>query len=88
MRKPRYTASTITDKALDDLYKNANKGWRRGDGWKERALKAEAALTRLTAWCNALDESTRRLTGEPSAVHPVAANVRHQLADPQENSAP
>lgn len=44
MSQSRYTASTITDEALDALYANANEGWRRGDRWKERALAAEAAI--------------------------------------------
>lgn len=46
MSKPRYTASTITDDALDKLYENASRGWRRGDQWKERALEAEASADR------------------------------------------
>jgi hypothetical protein len=44
MSKPRHTASSITDDALDELYENASKGWRRGDRWKARAQKAEEAL--------------------------------------------
>jgi hypothetical protein len=43
----RHTASTITDGALDTLYENANRGWRRGDEWKARAEAAEAALGRV-----------------------------------------
>ncbi|MDX3087164.1 hypothetical protein PV620_30135 [Streptomyces sp. ME02-6978a] len=46
MTRDRYTADTITDDALDRLYENANKGWRRGDEWKARAERAEAAVTR------------------------------------------
>ncbi|MDX3839024.1 hypothetical protein [Streptomyces europaeiscabiei] len=88
MTKHRHTASTITDQTLDRLYENASRGWRRGDRWKDRAEKAEAALARLTRWCDQLDEGARKLTGEPTAVHPVAANVRHQIAPPEENSAP
>jgi len=45
MSQRRYTASDITDDALDALYANASKGWRRGDRWKERALTAETALS-------------------------------------------
>ncbi|MGA5605946.1 hypothetical protein ACPCUF_33855 [Streptomyces griseoincarnatus] len=86
MTPKRYTASTVTDDALDALYENANEGWRRGDRWKERALAAEAALARLTAWCDQLDATARKLTRDPAAEHPVAANVRHQLAEPKENS--
>ncbi|MDQ0933779.1 hypothetical protein [Streptomyces turgidiscabies] len=88
MSRRRHTANSINDNDLDALYANANRGWRRGDRWKDRAIKAEAALERLTRWCDQLDEGTQRLTGEPTAVHPVAANVRHQLAEPEENSAP
>jgi hypothetical protein len=88
MSKPRYTADTINDDALDELYENANRGWRRGDEWKARAEHAEAAIERLTRWCDQLDEGVRERTGEPTAVHPVAANVRHQIAPPEENSAP
>lgn len=47
MTPKRHTASTITDDALDALYDNANRGWRRGDEWKQRALAAEAALTNV-----------------------------------------
>jgi len=88
MSRPRYTADTITDDALDDLYENANEGWRRGDRWKERAEKAEAAIERLTRWCDQLNEGARKLAKEPTAIHPVAANVRHLIASPEENSAP
>ncbi|MGW0865767.1 hypothetical protein [Streptomyces sp. NPDC002611] len=42
----RHTADSITDDALDELYANANEGWRRGDRWKERAQAAEAAVER------------------------------------------
>jgi hypothetical protein len=80
MRKPRYTASTITDKALDDLYKNANKGWRRGDGWKERALKAEAAIERA--------ERLARRWAILRAHGGAAVELRKALAEPEENSAP
>ncbi|MFC9949223.1 hypothetical protein ACFVIN_01420 [Streptomyces prasinus] len=45
----RYTASTITDDALDALYANASKGWRRGDIWKAKAQEIEADRGRLTA---------------------------------------
>lgn len=43
-RKLRYTASTITDRALTGLYENASRGWRRGDAWKDRATTAQASL--------------------------------------------
>jgi hypothetical protein len=84
----RYTASDITDDALDALYANANKGWRRGDRWKERALAAEAAIERVTSWCDQLDQGVRTLTKEPTAEHPVAANVRQRLAAPEESTTP
>jgi len=82
----RHTASTITDDALDALYENANEGWRRGDRWKERAEKAEAALARLTTWCDELDEYSQVVLKDKTAVHPVAGNIRHRLAEPEENS--
>ncbi|MFE3857808.1 hypothetical protein ACFXPN_42555 [Streptomyces griseorubiginosus] len=46
MTNRRHTADSITDDDLDALYENANKGWRRGDEWKQRALAAEAAVER------------------------------------------
>ena len=45
MTAKRYTADTINDDALDELYANPSKGWRRGDEWKKRALAAWAAIT-------------------------------------------
>lgn len=58
----RFTASTINDEALDQLYENANRGWRRGDAWKERALKAEAAIVRVQQACHDLPyEHARRI---------------------------
>lgn len=47
MSKRRYTANSITDAALDALYANANRGWRRGDAWKARAEQADAALNHI-----------------------------------------
>jgi hypothetical protein len=49
MSKPRHTASTITDDALDKLYDNASKGWRRGDIWKAKAVEIEADRDRAAA---------------------------------------
>lgn len=43
-RQRRHTASTITDRALDGLYDNASRGWRRGDAWKTQATTAQASL--------------------------------------------
>jgi hypothetical protein len=84
----RHTASTITDHALDELYENATRGWRRGDEWKARAVTAEAALERLADWCERLDKNAQQRTGDPSAQHPVAANIRQQLAQTEETSTP
>lgn len=47
MTAPRYTADSITDDALDELYANASKGWRRGDIWKAKAIEIEADRDRL-----------------------------------------
>jgi hypothetical protein len=55
MSAPRYTADSITDDALDELYANASKGWRRGDRWKKRAEELEDALTRIRALAPMLD---------------------------------
>ncbi|MGW5126704.1 hypothetical protein ACWEQ7_22140 [Streptomyces sp. NPDC004069] len=49
MSPTRYTASTINDNALDALYANASKGWRRGDIWKAKAEEIEADRDRLAA---------------------------------------
>ncbi|QQC89857.1 hypothetical protein [Streptomyces alfalfae] len=112
----RYTASTITDDALDALYENANEGWRRGDRWKKRARaaeeeyqhllaelsgrydalqqaearadQAEAAIARLSAYCDELDEHSRVVLKNETAQHPVAANIRHRLTDPKESATP
>jgi hypothetical protein len=86
MSPERYTADTITDDALDALYENANRGWRRGDEWKARAEKAEGAIARLTAWCDELDEGLRTRVRDHTAEHPVAAFVRARLAEAKENS--
>lgn len=88
MTAKRYTADSITDDALDELYDNANRGWRRGDEWKARAEKAEAALERLTKWCDQLDQGLRERLRDPAAEHPVAAHVRHRLTEPKENGTP
>ncbi|CAM5531156.1 hypothetical protein SALBM135S_00872 [Streptomyces alboniger] len=55
----RYTASTITDNALDALYENATRGWRRGDRWKKRALKAEEEREQLLAELGGRDDEAR-----------------------------
>lgn len=73
----RHTADTITDDALDELYENANRGWRRGDEWKARAEQAEAAVIRAYEWADELDEVARRV--HPEAVHPVAAGLRLRI---------
>ncbi|MFJ8109962.1 hypothetical protein [Streptomyces sp. NPDC096132] len=89
MSAPRYTADSITDDALDKLYANASKGWRRGDDWKKRAVAAEAAIARLTAWCDELDANAQALCKDKDSgiVHPVAANIRAKL-QPEETSTP
>lgn len=88
MTTPRRTASTITDDALDELYDNASRGWRRGDEWKERALAAETAIARITAWCDELDVYARTVMQDDIAAHPVAANLRAKLAEPKERNTP
>jgi hypothetical protein len=54
--------------------------------WAARARTAEAALERLIAWCDELDETAFHVAGRTGAirVHPVAASIRHHLADPAE----
>lgn len=76
--KPRYTADTITDDALDELYENANEGWRRGDRWKERATKAEAALDRVLYAAEVI---------EANGIKWAAESVR-RAAETEENSTP
>jgi hypothetical protein len=49
MSQQRYTASTINDDDLDELYANASKGWRRGDIWKAKAIEIEADRDRAAA---------------------------------------
>ena len=55
MNHQRHTADTITDDALDALYENASRGWRRGDDWKQKATEARTALAAVlgivSAWC-------------------------------------
>lgn len=80
----RYTASTITDDALDALYDNATKGWRRGDRWKDRAGKAEAAVERARAVHTKYDDSEHcQHDGERWPCTTLRA-----LADPEETSTP
>ncbi|MFF9582468.1 hypothetical protein [Streptomyces achromogenes] len=88
MTSKRYTADTITDNALDELYENATRGWRRGDAWKARALKAEAVLERLTKWADELDTCARVVLKDERAEHPVASQIRAKFAEPKETSAP
>lgn len=84
----RHNANTINDNDLDALYENATKGWRRGDKWKSRAKKAEAALERVAALCDELDEYARVVLMDDTAVSAVAVNIRTKLAEPEENSTP
>jgi hypothetical protein len=80
MSQKRHTASSITDDALDELYKNANRGWRRGDEWKERALKAEAAIERA--------ERQARRWAILRAHGGAAVELRAALAEPKESTTP
>lgn len=80
MTAERYTANTINDDALDALYANASKGWRRGDEWKERALKAEAAVERA--------ERLARRWAILRAHGGAAMELRAALAEPKESSTP
>ena len=75
----RHTADSITDDALDALYENANRGWRRGDEWKQRALKAEAAIERA--------ERLARRWAILRAYGGAAVELRGALAGPKEDSA-
>jgi hypothetical protein len=78
MSPERYTADTITDDALDALYENANRGWRRGDDWKARAEKAEAAVERA--------ERLARRWAILRAHGGAAVELRAALAEPKETS--
>lgn len=78
MSRERYTADTINDDALDQLYENANRGWRRGDEWKQRALKAEAAVERA--------EKLARRWAILRAYGGAAVELRAALAEPKESS--
>lgn len=49
-----------------------------------RAEQAEAANARIRTFCDELDATMRQLTNEPTAVHPVAENIRYRLAEPKE----
>jgi hypothetical protein len=80
MTPKRYTASDITDDALDALYANANEGWRRGDRWKERALAAEAAIERA--------ERLARRWAILRAHGGAAVELRKALAEPEESTTP
>lgn len=80
MSPKRYTADTINDDALDQLYENAGEGWRRGDRWKARALEAEAAVERAEA----LAASWAVLRAHGGA----ATELRAALAEPKENTTP
>jgi hypothetical protein len=79
MSQQRYTASTITDDALDALYENANRGWRRGDEWKRRAEQAEAAIKRA--------ERLARRWAILRAHGSAALELRGALAEPKEQSS-
>ncbi|MFI8988633.1 hypothetical protein ACIG63_27095 [Streptomyces antimycoticus] len=59
MSLKRYTASTITDEALDALYENASRGWRRGDDWKTKVLELQAERDELLAELGGRDDEAR-----------------------------
>jgi hypothetical protein len=58
--------------------------------WARRARTAEAAVERVTAWCDELDQTAFHVAGRTEAVrvHPVAANVRHHLTGPTAQEGP
>jgi prefoldin subunit 5 len=58
---------------------------RRTTTLRERAERAEAALERLTKWCDELDAYARVVLQNDSAEHQIAANIRAAVADPKEN---
>lgn len=74
----RHTADSITDDALDALYENANRGWRRGDAWKARAEQAEAALSAVVGVAEVI---------EANGIKWAADSVR-RAAQTEENGAP
>lgn len=74
----RHTASTITDDALDKLYDNASRGWRRGDRWKKRAERAEAALAEVLAVAEVIEANGSKW----------AADSVRRAAQTEENSKP
>lgn len=74
----RHTASTITDDALDKLYDNASRGWRRGDRWKGRAERAEAALAEVLAVAEVIEANGSKW----------AADSVRRAAQTEENSTP
>ncbi|WP_435969326.1 hypothetical protein [Streptomyces sp. Qhu_M48] len=41
--------------------------------------QAQAAVTRVLAWCDELDARTREVTEDPTAVHPIAFGVRFTI---------
>ncbi|MEV7140738.1 hypothetical protein [Streptomyces tauricus] len=52
---------------------------------RQRAEKAEAAITRLLNWADELDKTTRGVP--PEATHPVAGHIRHRIGyDPRKES--
>jgi hypothetical protein len=80
MTSKRHTANSINDDDLDALYENANRGWRRGDEWKKRALAAEAAVQRA-------DRLARRWA-ILRAYGGAAVELRAALAEPKESTTP
>ncbi|MFJ6561881.1 hypothetical protein ACIQMV_18870 [Streptomyces sp. NPDC091412] len=87
MSPVRYTASTINDQALDELYENASRGWRRGDIWKAKAQEIEADRDRLA---EELEQAQATIERVRASIAPYgwthaqvpAARVRNALAEP------
>ncbi|MFJ8603415.1 hypothetical protein ACIREM_32855 [Streptomyces shenzhenensis] len=84
MTETRHTAGSITDDALDVLYENANRGWRRGDRWKRRAKQAAAAIGRARSLHVKYDDSDHcQHDGEPWPCPTLRA-----LDNPEEGTTP
>lgn len=84
MTRHRHTASTITDDTLDRLYDNASRGWRRGDRWKRRAEKAEAAIERVRQ----IHTHGPRTNTCNDCGQPWPCEITRAIGEPRGNSAP
>lgn len=101
MSDRRHTADSITDDALDALYENANRAWRRGDDWKAKAIEMEADRDRAD---RALAQAEQRAAAAEAAVQRAdrlarrwailrthggaAVELRAALAEPKESTTP